>query len=316
MKKQVSIIGGSGFIGSYITRRFLDVGYEVKIAVTDQSKKDKFQHILDMGPVEVVECDVREYDSVIRFLEGTHNLVHTGTPFFLGAEVEQEEMIIPTVNGTKNVIKACQSAPDLQKLIIIASIVAINGHIPMMFYDPVKGEDHVFTEGDSTVSLKSHDPYCRAKYQADQLVRKFVNENPQLSFEIVSLYPGFVIGPPLSDRPDCTSSHLLYAFKNKMIENPSIKPFFDQDTEFAMVAVKDVAEATYKSVVTPNLHREKFFISNETWRVSDIHRMLNGENPRGKKWVMYSNNKAIKELGLQFRPAFEPLTEYLEMATV
>ncbi|HEY9184920.1 MAG TPA: NAD-dependent epimerase/dehydratase family protein [Salegentibacter sp.] len=36
--KTVGIIGGSGFIGSYITRKFLQEGFEVKVSVTDINK--------------------------------------------------------------------------------------------------------------------------------------------------------------------------------------------------------------------------------------------------------------------------------------
>lgn len=38
--KKVGIIGGSGFIGSYITKQFLDNGFEVKVSSTDISKEE------------------------------------------------------------------------------------------------------------------------------------------------------------------------------------------------------------------------------------------------------------------------------------
>jgi len=33
--KKVGIIGGSGFIGSYVTKEFLNHGYEVKVSTTN-----------------------------------------------------------------------------------------------------------------------------------------------------------------------------------------------------------------------------------------------------------------------------------------
>lgn len=310
MKKQVSIIGGSGFIGSYITKKFLTEGYAVKISVTDKSKVDKFQHISAMGDVDIEACDVRDFNAVKKFLDGTTNLVHTGTPFFFGVKDEQEEMLKPTIEGTKNVLKACQETPGLKKLVFVASIAAINGNIPFNFNHPEKGESHIFTEEDEPLHTKEHDPYCQAKYHADQTVRNFVRDHDNLNFEIVSLYPSCVVGAPLSNRQDSTSSHFLYAFKHKTVEDPSIKMFFDQNSEFAMVAVDDVAEAAYRSVVTSNLHGEKFIISNEAWRVSDIHHMLNGKPTQGTTRVQYNNQKAINGLKMEFRPAKEPLSEY------
>lgn len=41
----VGIIGGSGFIGSYNTRKFLEEGYRVKVSTTDLSNRDKYAHL-------------------------------------------------------------------------------------------------------------------------------------------------------------------------------------------------------------------------------------------------------------------------------
>ena len=53
--KKVGIIGGSGFIGSYITKAFLENGYEVKVSTTDISKKEKYQHLME-GPQMHQHC--------------------------------------------------------------------------------------------------------------------------------------------------------------------------------------------------------------------------------------------------------------------
>ncbi len=48
LMKRVGIIGGSGFIGSYITRQFLKKGYEVKVSVTNIKKTEKFRHLFNL----------------------------------------------------------------------------------------------------------------------------------------------------------------------------------------------------------------------------------------------------------------------------
>lgn len=42
--KKIGIIGGSGFIGSYNTKKFLNEGYQVKVSTTDLSKKEKYEN--------------------------------------------------------------------------------------------------------------------------------------------------------------------------------------------------------------------------------------------------------------------------------
>lgn len=53
--KKAGIIGGSGFIGSYVTKMFLDNGYSVKVSSTDTSKKEKYQHLMDLAAGEKLE---------------------------------------------------------------------------------------------------------------------------------------------------------------------------------------------------------------------------------------------------------------------
>jgi dihydroflavonol-4-reductase len=47
--KTVGIIGGSGFIGSYNTQKFLNEGYKLKVSTTDISKKEKYEHLLKIS---------------------------------------------------------------------------------------------------------------------------------------------------------------------------------------------------------------------------------------------------------------------------
>ena len=308
MKPRIAITGGCGFVGSYITKKFLEENYEVKVSVTDKSNTEKYEHIASLGHVTIEEMDARNYEAVTNFIEGYDNIVHCGSPFTFAAEDPQAEIIEPNVVSTRHILQACKNASYVKKLVIISSVAAINGYVPS--FDPNKGEEHIFTEEDEPTNEESHNPYCQAKYQADQAVRAFIKNNPNLPFEIVTLYPGFVVGNPLSSYRESTSAGLLFLIKNKMTPNPMMEWIFQVDNEFAMVAVKDVAEAVYKMVILPNLHGKKYIISNETWRASDMSSMLNGKTPQGKSRIQYSNQKAILELGMQFTPAKVPLNEF------
>ena len=53
--KKVGTIGGSGFIGTYNTQKFLNEGYKVKVFTTDLSKKEKFEHLLSLKNADNLE---------------------------------------------------------------------------------------------------------------------------------------------------------------------------------------------------------------------------------------------------------------------
>jgi len=51
----VGIIGGSGFIGSYVTRKFLENGFQVRVSATDLANEDKYRHLRDFSGAEHLE---------------------------------------------------------------------------------------------------------------------------------------------------------------------------------------------------------------------------------------------------------------------
>ena len=61
--KKAGIIGGAGFIGSYITKEFLENGFTVKVSVTDISKQAKYQHLTELelsGNLYITEMKVEK----------------------------------------------------------------------------------------------------------------------------------------------------------------------------------------------------------------------------------------------------------------
>ena len=63
----VGIIGGAGFIGSYVTKQFLGNGYRVKVSATDISNKEQYAHLSALpngANMELVPLDVQNLDQL------------------------------------------------------------------------------------------------------------------------------------------------------------------------------------------------------------------------------------------------------------
>ncbi len=302
------IIGGSGFIGSYITKIFLEENYKVKVSSTDISKKSKYEHLLALTNaenLEMVQLDVRNKTALQEFAKGCNILVHAGTPFQLDVNDPQSELFDPTITGTRNFLEVISKSKDLKKVVFIASVAAWNTSFPMnpASYDP----EHIFTEQDTPYMSDSDHPYAQAKFLADQEVRKFIKEHPDLAFEISSVSPTFVIGNSLSERPDSTSVGMQYLIKNKIAPNPFVEMLFATDTMFSMVDVRDVAEAIYQAATTKGLHGKNYLIANESYKISDISLMLNNQPPVNDAAIVYDSTLAKKDLGIAFIAAKETL---------
>lgn len=293
------IIGGSGFIGSYITKIFLEEGFKVKVSSTDINNKSKYEHLQTLTNAENLEVcalDVRDVKMVEEFVKGCNILVHAGTPFQLDIKDPQTELFEPTVQGTRNFLEAISKSKDLKKVVIIASVAAWNTSFPL---NPATyPADHIFTEQDTPYFSERDHPYGQAKFLADQEVRKFTNEHPDLPFEITSISPTWVVGNSLSNRKDSTSGGMQYLIKNKIPANPFIEMLFATDTKFSMIDVRDVAEAVFQAATTKGIHGKNYLIANESYTVSDISRMLNNEASLAQPAIIYDSSLAKKDLGI------------------
>lgn len=306
--KLVGIIGGSGFIGSHVTKRFLKENFKVRVSTTDISNKNKYEHLLQMenaGSLEIFPIDLSDRKSIQAFVKDCEIIVHAGTPFQLDVKDPQAELFHPTVKGTENFLEVVKKSGSIKKVVFIASVAGWNTSFPMnpATYPP----DHVFSENDTPYFSEADHPYAQAKFIADQTVRKFIKENENLGFEITSLSPTFVIGNQLSARQDSTSTGMQYLFKNKIAPNPFVEMLYATDAVFSTVDVRNVAEAVYSAAATTGIHGKNYLIAGESYKISDISLMLNREQPVAEPAYTYSNALAKKELGVDFISAKETL---------
>ena len=302
--KKVGVIGGSGFIGSHVTKRFLEEDFEVRVSSTDISKTEKYQHLKKLknaGNLEIKSLNTEDIHALKDFVNDCEIVIHCGTPFQLDVGDPQKELFDPTIKGTENFLKAVGECSSIKKVVFVASVAAYNTAFPMGATS--KTNDHLYTENDPPFIDESNHPYAQAKYYADQAVRKFITDNRDIGFEIVSVYPVFVAGAALSDRKDSTSIGLQHLIKNKIAPNPFIEMLYEQDVEFAIVDVKDVAEGIFRAATLSGHHGKNYYLASESYKISDMTRMLNNREPEGVPRIVYSNQSAREDLGVEFIPA-------------
>ena len=307
--KTVGIIGGAGFIGSYITKKFLEEGYQVKVSVTNIHRSEKYEHLFGLTNSEnlnINQLTVEEKEVLRQFIYDCDVVIHSGTPFQLDVKDPQTELFDPTIKGTQNFLDVLIGAPHLEKVILIASVAAWNTNFPL----PAEGKDFKdsFSEKDQRCTSTGSHPYNKAKFIANQAVLEFIKDHPNLYFEIVTVSPVMVMGKSLSSRNDSTSSGLQFLIKNKIAPDDFIQSLYNNNVPFAVVDVVDVAQAVYRAAITKGLNGKDYLLSSETYKISDIHEMLNHREPKEKAEVIYQNALAQKDLQITFRPVKETLS--------
>jgi len=311
--KTVGIIGGAGFIGSHITKKFLEKDFSVKVSVTDIKKSEKYKHLFNLensDNLTINSLRVENLEPLKDFISDCEIVIHGGTPFQLDVKDPKTEIFDPTIKGTENFLAAIIETPSIEKVVFIASVAAWNTNFPL----PADGKNptDTFSEKDIPFMSEESHPYAQAKFIANQTVEKFIQEHPTLHFEITSVSPVGVMGKSLSNREDSISTGLQFLIKNKIAPDDFTQALYDNDVLFAIVDVRDVANAVYLAATTKKLHGKGYLLSSETYKVSDVSLMLNHNPPKNKPIIIYKNDLAKTELGIQFRPVQETLNGYSE----
>lgn len=309
--KKVGIIGGSGFIGSYVTKQFLDHGFEVKVSATDISREDKYQHLMQFNNadnLQISEMNVEDKVALEDFVSDCDIVIHGGTPFFLEFQDVEKQLFNPTIKGTENFLEVVNKNKSIQKVVFVASVAGFNTNFPF----PAEGKSFTdtFDENDKRFTSTESHPYAQAKFMANQVVEKFMKDNPNLSFEITTVSPVGVMGKSLSKREDSTSGGLQFLIKNKIAPDDFMKMLFDANILWSMVDVEDVGEAIFKAGTTSGLHGKDYLLATESYKISDINLMLNQHEAEEKGTIVYKNELAKKDLNMNFKPVKDCLNNF------
>uniref|UniRef100_A0ACD5WTT0 Uncharacterized protein n=1 Tax=Avena sativa TaxID=4498 RepID=A0ACD5WTT0_AVESA len=160
---------------------------------------------------------------------GCQGVFHVASPVPIDKMVDKErEMMAPTVNGTKNVLKAC-SATSVQKLIVVSSgaAVTLNPNWPQ---DKLKDES---CWSDKESCKENEIWYAVAKLEAEEMALEYAEKS---GLHVVTFCPGAVFGPLLqSDVLNITTKFLRYIIKGG--------PDTINNKFWPIVDVRDVADA-------------------------------------------------------------------------
>ena len=197
-KPVVTITGISGYLGAETCLQFLKDGtYRVRGTVRDKTNEAKVAPIRDafgdlFNQLELVEADLLNEESLVAAIAGSNFVVHTASPFFMGQN--EEDLIPPAVNGTTAVMKACKMA-GVKRCVVTSSIASVSG-----MADADKPSDRTFDESHWSNPDKEGGmrPYPKSKVLAERAAWDFQKALPEGErFELVTICPGFIMGPPL-----------------------------------------------------------------------------------------------------------------------
>ena len=233
MSRSVLITGATGMVGSAFARRAVEAGYAVQALV----RRDSNRRALDGLPIEFIEGDLAEPESLPAALANAEIVVHTAAHVGDWGPAEKYRAI--NVIALEHLIHAAERSPRFTRWVQVSSL----GVYP--------ARHHYGTDESVPADAVGLDGYTRTKAEAEFLLGHHIREH---QFPAVIVRPGIIYGP--GDR------HALPRFIEK-IENGKMKFIGRGDRLINNTYVGNLVDAMLLAVEKPDVIGETFNIRDE-----------------------------------------------------
>ncbi len=232
--KSVVVTGVGGYIAKYVTAELLESGYSVVGTVRSLNRADAIRSSIgltsDTSNLTFAEVDLLTDAGWSEVMDGADYVMHIASPFTLDEPKDENELIAPAVEGTQRVLRAADSA-GVKRVVVTSSVLTL-------FMG--RGSGRYGPDSWSDVNAKIG-AYPKSKTLAEQTAWRLAED---MSTEVVTVLPGYVIGPAISGRPEGASADAVSDMINGKL--PGIP-----DLHIPMVDVRDVAKLHVAAMQSP-----------------------------------------------------------------
>jgi len=184
----------------------------------------------DTSNLTFAEVDLLADAGWSEVMDGADYVMHIASPFTLDEPTDENELIAPAVEGTRRVLRAADAA-GATRVVVTSSVLALFMGRGSGRYGPDSWSDVNARIG----------AYPKSKTLAEQAAWRLAED---MSAEVVTVLPGYVIGPAIDGKPEGASADTI----SDMIRGklPGIP-----DLQIPMVDVRDVAKLHVAAMQAP-----------------------------------------------------------------
>ncbi len=269
----ILVTGASSFVGIHTIIQLLEQGYTVRGTIRSLSKEAEVReavakYVQANDRLEFKAADLEQDTGWEEAMSGIEYVLHVASPFPLFEPENENELIIPAVQGTLRVLRAAHKA-GVKRVVQVSSVAAIAAGHKDMFKR--------FTEEDWSIVENEIGAYSKSKTLAERAAWDFINgaENTR-RMELVAINPPLILGP-VPNQNFRTSVELIRTYMKAQV--PGVGRI-----KMGLVDVRDVAAAIILAMITPEAAGHRFLCSGGSMWLKDIAGVLHNEySSRGYK---------------------------------
>jgi nucleoside-diphosphate-sugar epimerase len=296
IEKQVLVTGGTGFVGVHCILQLLQKGYKVKTTLRSLSRKDEVLEMLKTGGIhsfdklEFIEADLTKDTNWDKAVEYCKYVLHVASPIGLSVPKDENEMIIPAVNGTLRVLKAARDA-GVKRVVMTSNFGAVG-------YSHTDTTKIITEECWTDPNEKGLSIYNKSKVLAEKAAWDFINkEGGNLELSVIN--PMGIFGPSLG--PDLSSGFELL----KKVLDGSMKRI--PNITLGIVDVRDVADLHLRAMTNPAAKGQRFLaLAGGIVSLPEIAKLLKDKSGGAAKNVSI---KRIPDWVVRIAALFNPVAK-------
>jgi nucleoside-diphosphate-sugar epimerase len=234
----ILVTGGTGFLGSHLLRRLVNVGEPVRALYRKQIP----QQLQDIQQrIEWIQGDILDVSVLEDAMAGVDKVYHCAAVVSFHPSTHQLMLKI-NGEGTANVVNLAIDA-GVRKLVHVSSVAAIG-----------RAKDGVIDEDCEWQESKNNSRYAVSKYQGEIEAWRGVAEG----LDVAIVNPSIILGAGFWD--DGSGMLIKNAWKEFPYYTQGINGFTD---------VKDVVEVMFR-LMESDIKGQRFIVSADNWRYLDL----------------------------------------------
>ncbi|PWY83855.1 NAD(P)-binding protein [Aspergillus sclerotioniger CBS 115572] len=258
----VFVTGATGFIGSHVVTTTLRAGYRVRLSIRKAEQEATLRELFPGYDYKIETCivpDISQQESFKEALQGVDYVFHLASPTPGKGDDFKQDYVDPAVKGTEAILYAVLEFPQIKKVTVVSSVLALAPVGFLIAKDLVLADNTgevipvdismQFPEGFAGHALK----YAASKVLAHQATRSFLKDN-QPHYTLINFHPTFVLGHSLIQKTAEQISGMNALF---WLSVKSGKTRISN----AWVHVSDVADAHVKALGTDIKSGTEFILS-------------------------------------------------------